>query len=364
MNNVRRFSMGIEKRNDYFDIVKGIGILSIVIGHSCWNVSLGRFELPIGPFVYLYHLAIFFFCSGYFFKEADSLSTLLVKRVKSLYLPFVAWNSAYVLIRNVFLWLGILEGSPYTGGEYVIVLTNGLLFSGVGEFLAAFWFLPVLFIAILLFAVCVKIANRFAASPFILAAEIALFGILGLYTMQHRFGMLYSMQISYLAVPILYMGWVYRRLEKKVSRYFGWASMALCLLVLCGILAANIGCIELSDFRIIHPLVFYPVTLVGIVFCLSLGGILSGTAVGKAVSYCGRKSISIMAMHIVGIKLVDLLYNLLVEPLDNLSAFPYATRKLWFVYCIAGVLFSLAADLGIERVKRSLSKALRKASSN
>ena len=50
------------KRLEIIDILKGIGILSIVIGHACWETTIFNVLLPIGAFVYLYHLSIFFFC--------------------------------------------------------------------------------------------------------------------------------------------------------------------------------------------------------------------------------------------------------------------------------------------------------------
>ena len=43
------------KNREYWDILKGIGALCIVIGHSNWN---------LGVYVYLFHLALFFFVSG------------------------------------------------------------------------------------------------------------------------------------------------------------------------------------------------------------------------------------------------------------------------------------------------------------
>ena len=45
-------------RDNYIDAVKGVGIVSIVLGHACWNIDVGKYVIPIGPFVYLYHLAI------------------------------------------------------------------------------------------------------------------------------------------------------------------------------------------------------------------------------------------------------------------------------------------------------------------
>ena len=49
-----------QSRSPYWDIVKGIGIIAIVLGHSCY--------FAVG-FVYLFHLALFFFVSGYLYSE-------------------------------------------------------------------------------------------------------------------------------------------------------------------------------------------------------------------------------------------------------------------------------------------------------
>ena len=73
------------KRNKLIDICKGIGIISIVIGHASWNIPIGNIDIPIGPFVYLYHLAIFFFCSGFLYKkEENDWGEFLKKKIKSI----------------------------------------------------------------------------------------------------------------------------------------------------------------------------------------------------------------------------------------------------------------------------------------
>ena len=50
-----------KNRDKFWDIVKGIGIISIVIGHVTIN--------DIKEFVYTYHLIIFFFVAAYFYNE-------------------------------------------------------------------------------------------------------------------------------------------------------------------------------------------------------------------------------------------------------------------------------------------------------
>ena len=92
------------KRNKLIDICKGIGIISIVIGHASWNIPIGNIDIPIGPFVYLYHLAIFFFCSGFLYKkEENDWGEFLKKKIKALYFPFVIYSVSFLLFRNFFI---------------------------------------------------------------------------------------------------------------------------------------------------------------------------------------------------------------------------------------------------------------------
>lgn len=57
------------KRNKLIDICKGIGIISIVIGHASWNIPIGNIDIPIGPFVYLYHWQSSFFALAFYIRK-------------------------------------------------------------------------------------------------------------------------------------------------------------------------------------------------------------------------------------------------------------------------------------------------------
>lgn len=62
------------KRIDYLDIAKGIGILSVIIGHT-FDVQY------LSNFLYSFHMPLFFVLSGYFFKEKDT-KTIVKKGLK------------------------------------------------------------------------------------------------------------------------------------------------------------------------------------------------------------------------------------------------------------------------------------------
>lgn len=50
-------------RDNTFDIIKGIGILLVIIGHLAHGYGV------LIPIIYTFHMPLFFIVSGYFYKE-------------------------------------------------------------------------------------------------------------------------------------------------------------------------------------------------------------------------------------------------------------------------------------------------------
>lgn len=77
-----------EKRDIFFDIAKGIGIILVVIGHCIPDASTGNisdtFLKSIFRIIYSFHMPLFFFVAGIFtfrehFKEKGLLKVDILK---------------------------------------------------------------------------------------------------------------------------------------------------------------------------------------------------------------------------------------------------------------------------------------------
>lgn len=128
--------MTAQQRDNVFDIMKGLAIISVVAGHCGVPIVEG--------FVNQYHLATFYFVAGYFFSPhyIDDAKSFVVKRIKRLYLPFVCYGLAFLLLHNVFCSLGLYRtDAVYSTGDF---FRNGLrlLFQLVSfePFMGAMWF--------------------------------------------------------------------------------------------------------------------------------------------------------------------------------------------------------------------------------
>ena len=76
-------------RIETIDIAKGLGILFVV-----WSHAKG----PFTPYMYQFHMPLFFLISGFLFNSRNTPAQFLGKKVRSLYIPFVFWNLCSLLI--------------------------------------------------------------------------------------------------------------------------------------------------------------------------------------------------------------------------------------------------------------------------
>ncbi len=110
-----------EKRIQYIDIAKGIGILAVVAGHS---VLIDSFPQRL---IYTFHMPLFFFLAGYCYNpDKYSFATLLRKRIRQLLVPLFIFSAILLAVRIPVL------GIPFTWNWFEL-------------FPFALWFVFVLF---------------------------------------------------------------------------------------------------------------------------------------------------------------------------------------------------------------------------
>ena len=81
------------KRLDYLDVAKGIGILLVILGH-CQLGRIGRAH----SLIYSFHMPLFFFISGVCFSNKYTFSTLAVKRFRQIILPTIYFSIISTLL--------------------------------------------------------------------------------------------------------------------------------------------------------------------------------------------------------------------------------------------------------------------------
>lgn len=332
-----------KERNSYVDILKAIGIISIVIGHSGWRIPIGT-GIRMGMFVYSYHLMIFFFVAGFCFnkKSIDNPYSYFAKRLKSILPLYVGYNIMFVLLHNVLRRIHIiaLDQPVYGINDILEKSFKGLVLTTSEQMLGAFWFLPMYLLAITLF--CFSFAFIDGHNVFFKVSFILIIAVMGLYLNWEQINLNYHMQTSILAIPVVYLGYYVKCNWEQIERYISWITGMLCAVIIYNIVTSELGGIELSVNAIINPYLFYVVTGMGIYFCMSLAKVLNQFKITKTVfAYIGTKSFHIMALHFFGIKILDIIYGRITRAdISVIERFPYGFN-LWWLYLIFGVGISL-----------------------
>lgn len=168
-----------EQRNSSVDNLKGLLIVLVVLGHT--------YNPYFKDFVYLFHVGVFFILSGYCFSHryTDSfagLKELFVKRIKSLWIPYVAYNFIFLLLQNLFIKIGFLTTNPsyfdynpmlsdgfcqpLTLKTGIIAFIKSLFFINSRPFAGGLWFLGGLFYVTLGYAVIQLILKKLKIEKF------------------------------------------------------------------------------------------------------------------------------------------------------------------------------------------------------
>lgn len=89
-------------RDRSVSVTKGVAIILMVLVHA-------RFSHYGDTYVNMFHMPLFFFMSGYCFKEAylNDFKNYAIKRIKGSYLPFIKWGLLFLLLHNVFYNINI-----------------------------------------------------------------------------------------------------------------------------------------------------------------------------------------------------------------------------------------------------------------
>ena len=175
-------------RDETLDIVKGIGIILMVVGHS-------GAPAYIHDIIYTFHMPLFFICSGWFFSERgiDDSRGFAVRKIKSIYLPYWKWCVIFLLLHNVFYSVGIINSaygasngsvSHWYSLREVVVHAVDFTFrmNGYdGYLLGAYWFIRSLLWGSLLlcfFSALINKTTKLRQSTCIVSAS-TVFGIMG-----------------------------------------------------------------------------------------------------------------------------------------------------------------------------------------
>lgn len=366
-----------KKINGTFRILSVIGILLVVAGHADFQL----FDLGgLFPY-YSFHVAVFLFISGYFYREEaeQGIGACVKRKVRRLLLPYFTWNLFYGLIAAA------LHGAGFSIGQRIGFRTlflepflNGHQFGW--NFPA--WFVPALFLIEVLNVFMRKVLGWLHLKKEWLILFLCLCA--GMLTVWFAIGghvwgnYKFPGRILFM-MPCYQMGCFYKKCLEKYDTlpdgiYFaGLLAVQLILVFSCGGLAySTVWCTGFAN----GPAVPYLTTVTGIAFWLRIARRLE-PALGKmpAVERIGGNTYAVMMHHILGFFMVKGVICGIAAAMPwfqdfDMAAFlndigyiyvPGGVEAFKWVYIAAGICVPLFIQRCTEGISRWISKQTKEA---
>lgn len=333
----------VQRRTDIVDASKGLGILLMVIGHSGCPQWLH-------DFIYVFHMPLFFFLSGYCLKEyyLDNKALFVRKRMQRIYWTFLKWNIVFFALNQLFFSIGITnEHYPLDSLPHIAL---GLLTMGTWhELLGPYWFLRYLLLcsfAVVFVSAGLRRYPKLCHALFLLMPVLptALY-ILGYDSLKGQ---------GLLCCFFYYCGFILRDVQPHFHKLH--FSFALALTVTASLFVKT----EIPSMQPQLTLVYAIAAVCGIYATTAACTWLFDrqALISSTLAAIGRQTLTILTWHLLAFKIVSAaIIGLWHIPADNMYGI-IVDNKLtgsytWIAYTIVGMAVPLALKAMSEKWKRS-----------
>ena len=362
---------GNRTRFSEIDILKGISIILMVGAHG---------GALFGGFVSLFHMAVFFMASGFCYREkcaetAVAVKNNIIRKIRSLWVPFFCWNAVFVLFRNVLIRINIYTDNPaieqygghvteaYSLLDMLKRIAAGALFSYKEEIIGAMWFLKILFLLTITFCgfdfIIKKLAKgnrkyRLLAHSFVSILFLA-FGYWGSVNHIELYGLSYigSYYILY------FLGYFFSLTREQYRRWpwFVWIFIALASYGTLKWLQPR-GGIGINRNSYTSPLFLLAASISGWWLLYSISTLIERLPYLKTgFAFIGQHGLPVVIFHFLAFRLVALIVVALNGlPSFCLAIFPRLKSEegWWIAYTIAGTMIPILGSLISNRLLRKI----------
>ncbi|MBE9007391.1 acyltransferase family protein [Fortiea sp. LEGE XX443] len=285
----------ISHKIDWIDFWKGIGIFSVVFSHVV--------EEGVSEYLYWFHMPLFFFISGFLYKDKYDYKTYFQKKFSSLLVPYFSFLLLYSGLQSLSYVAKAIKSDSILPLNELVSFTVAYLYNQIygGALLAnwfgVFWFVTCLFMTQQIYNFIYKefgINNTLMISIMLVSYGLAMAEFWLLKTPNY----FWNINVVCMALPFYWLGHLYakHRLESNHNLAF------IAVIVFFTAIALHQLGIQ-PNFSMKggnYGIVFYSpiVALAGIVFTQNIAKILSQNKhLLRIMSALGAASMIIMYLH-------------------------------------------------------------------
>ena len=305
-------------RMDYIDIYRAFGIILMVMGHIGFG---GKFD----KFIHAFHMPMFFFISGFFYKEkVVDMRKYVINKAKKLLIPYFVFGGGCC-----FLWClnSGISAEPWIH----LFLTNTTGIPIVG----AIWFLTALFFTDVIYMFLVKHGVKWIVLVFVVIGSCA--------DQMLPYPLPWALSAAFVGLGLYWIGNETARNQDKLKNALNIPG-PLCIIL--GLLEVKLilsnGYINMREGTYAFVPLFWLNVLLSIFIGISLSkkveSIIRGTHVANWLTSIGRDSIVYLCCNQLVIKVVTVVFEHFAAPsvVENILVL---MASMMFLY-ILSVLFT------------------------
>lgn len=335
------------KRYKYLDIARGIGLMLVIISHSC----------GLNDYLIYYYIQLFFILSGYVYHEGRSYSENIGRKAKRLLVPYFAYSAIlwvfYALVRrNVsemgMSALGILysryslfDTTTHTDNIYLFTIANG-----------AMWYLTAAFSASVVYYLVIDKCLK--SKKYLIGCTVVLLAITAALA---ELPILLPWSIDTACAAALYMicGTLLARkefFEKKwnIPLIIGTFVVYVALVYINP--GLNMSIREYGCYGIFSIPLFMLVGITGSMLCIWLAKWIQNTILGTVLAYIGNNTIILLSFHLLGFELFTTILGKFVD-ISSLGPVPFA------LYHVVRITVSVCGCLVLDKVFTAIKKTVK-----
>lgn len=278
-------------RLKHVDILKGIGILSVIFFH------IFTLHKPSLYYSATFKIPIFFFLSGYLFKMCD-FKIFIQRKFKGLIVPYFIFGA--INLGLCFYFHKISNLGQYLERFFWINNHTTLFIAG------ALWFLTALFF-VNLFAWLIYKYKKYYISIILFAIILVLFAVF-------KFKLPFSMDSAIFMVPVFYLGYLFRKIEPELKTWQNIFLFVILFVISLSALPIN-GYVNPRICLFNNLFYYYFYAIIGVLAYYYLSKFITKSKIGDFLAHFGTNSLTYMCLSEITTYTLKNLFNIKNKPI-------------------------------------------------
>lgn len=270
------------KRILWLDVLKGIGIITVIISH-CFIP-----ETFLNKYLYSFHMPLFFFASGYLFKK-KKIGNFLIGRYKNLIIPYFLFS---IISLCLFFLTANIGDVKIPQSEQLKKILGVFYGNGINDYMfnITIWFLLCLFIVEFIFQLIMEFTN----STISLIVILILFSIIGYLDSKFMTIRLpWSIDVAFTGIVFYGIGYLFKGKKYEITNY--QKIPLILLLVSISLVSCYFNAkVDMNHNELGNFILFYLSALSGIAYISIISVDFRNSSF---LSFLGRNSLIIVGTH-------------------------------------------------------------------